>query len=304
MTYVKYTREMLTEAVAASTSMSEVLRHLGLPMNGGAHAHLRRRIERFGIDKSHFLRATPPFRFPRPLRRGADQVLILRPQTSNREKPAALRRALQDLGQPYRCTGCGNDGHWNGRPLVLHVDHINGQMWDCRPDNVRFLCPNCHSQTPTYAGRKSKQSKQPLVRVDDQGNPVENTTAGISADQIVAILGRVERQEIGSNWAARLIGCSRSHLYRLRKQLAEEGTVAAITRRSPMSDSDQRVIVSFALRHPRLGPRRIAAALAHLDVLPFTPTESTVGNVLARAALSTEDKRVAAAEVSQGPNTV
>jgi hypothetical protein len=55
MPYVKYTREMLSEAVAASTSMAGVLRHLGLPQNGGAHAHLRRRINRLGIGTSHFL---------------------------------------------------------------------------------------------------------------------------------------------------------------------------------------------------------------------------------------------------------
>ena len=55
MAYAKYTREMLSEAVAASTSMAEVLRYLGLPQNGGAHAHLRRRVDKLGIDTSHFL---------------------------------------------------------------------------------------------------------------------------------------------------------------------------------------------------------------------------------------------------------
>ena len=44
-----------------------------------------------------------------------------------------------------------------GKPLTLHVDHINGVNNDCRRENLRFLCPNCHAQTPTHAGRNKKR---------------------------------------------------------------------------------------------------------------------------------------------------
>ncbi|WP_433793631.1 hypothetical protein [Actinoplanes sp. CA-252034] len=60
MAHAKYTRDMLTEAVAASTTMTSVLRHLGLRLNGGSHAHLRRRITQLGIDTSHFLGVRMP----------------------------------------------------------------------------------------------------------------------------------------------------------------------------------------------------------------------------------------------------
>jgi hypothetical protein len=55
----------------------------------------------------------------------------------------------------YRCEGegCGLTGMWLGKPLTLHFDHINGDRRDHRLGNIRWLCPNCHSQTETYAGR-------------------------------------------------------------------------------------------------------------------------------------------------------
>ncbi len=52
-----------------------------------------------------------------------------------------------------KCTGCGL-GDWLGKPLVLEVDHIDGNPSNNAPENLRLLCPNCHSQTPTWKNRK------------------------------------------------------------------------------------------------------------------------------------------------------
>jgi hypothetical protein len=47
---------------------------------------------------------------------------------------------------------CGVTDMWQGRPLRLHVDHIDGDYHNNLVENLRFLCPNCHSQTPNFAG--------------------------------------------------------------------------------------------------------------------------------------------------------
>ena len=65
----------------------------------------------------------------------------------------ALRSHARALIAPFRCARCGNEGEWLGEPLTLQLDHANGRYDDNRLENLRWLCPNCHSQTPTFAGR-------------------------------------------------------------------------------------------------------------------------------------------------------
>jgi len=66
---------------------------------------------------------------------------------------ASVRRVIiKDDLIPYKCGECGIS-EWNNKKLALHLDHINGKNSDHRLDNLRFLCPNCHSQTETYTGK-------------------------------------------------------------------------------------------------------------------------------------------------------
>ena len=65
---------------------------------------------------------------------------------------------MLEVGMIYECAYCGvND--WRGRKLVLPVDHVNGNWRDNRKENLRFLCPNCHSQTSTFGNTKITSAK-------------------------------------------------------------------------------------------------------------------------------------------------
>ncbi|MFD8068488.1 HNH endonuclease signature motif containing protein [Streptomyces parvulus] len=155
---VKWTRDVLQEAVSASTNMYEVLRQLGLDAVGGHHAHISRRIKTYGIDVSHF---RVPSRRGEPRRPRTPEALLVEqaPAAPRRIHSDRLRWAMTAFGIPEQCSLCGVQTTWRGRPLPLEVDHIDGNWRDNRIQNLRFLCPNCHSTTDGYRGRGKRRPR-------------------------------------------------------------------------------------------------------------------------------------------------
>ena len=67
-----------------------------------------------------------------------------------------LKRKVVLQEQNEKCLWCGVSSIWNGKPLTLQIDHIDGVRSNNQRDNLRALCPNCHTQTPTYGSKNMK----------------------------------------------------------------------------------------------------------------------------------------------------
>jgi hypothetical protein len=151
MVRYRYTDEDVALAVEQSESVAGVMRLLGIKPAGGSHFHISKRIKKLGLDTSHFTgQGHNKGKTFHAHRKSADEILVERHDLGRRAKPHLLRRALLEVGIPHMCAECGTHDTWNGRPLTLYVDHINGDSLDCRLENLQFLCPNCHSQTPNF----------------------------------------------------------------------------------------------------------------------------------------------------------
>ena len=106
-------------------------------------------IAAFGFSRAAWLKAKHRGEIsPRPIARPLSVILA-----TSRSRISIKRRLLQAGLLQNRCDVCGIS-EWQGEPLSIQIDHRNGVRDDHRVENLRMLCPNCHSQTPTYGNRR------------------------------------------------------------------------------------------------------------------------------------------------------
>ena len=81
---------------------------------------------------------------------------ILAEQSTFKDLTRLKRRLIKEGLLELRCYKCNNSGNWMGEPLTLQLEHKNGNNKDHRLENLELLCPNCHSQTPTWGGKNRR----------------------------------------------------------------------------------------------------------------------------------------------------
>ena len=165
---IKYShaKHEIENAVKISKSIASVLGLLGMRKAGGNYRNIQLRILKLGIDTSHFTGKAHNTGKRSNRRLSAHDILIDRTRTGERHQEASiLRRSLLEIGIQHKCTNCENTGMWQGKRLTLQIDHIDGNWLDDRKENLRFLCPNCHSQTSTFCvgNRKIVSSGTPAM---------------------------------------------------------------------------------------------------------------------------------------------
>lgn len=138
--------------VRQSRSRADIIRALGFTPNSTTYRLLRTHLTREGLDDEHFEPAHAAMRRARRPSRGKPLEEILVRSSAYTSIGRLKRRLVEDGLLDPVCAECRLSS-WRGQPITLHLDHINGVRNDHRLSNLRFLCPNCHSQTDTYCGR-------------------------------------------------------------------------------------------------------------------------------------------------------
>jgi len=142
------------EIVKNSNSIREALKKFGVHPSGGNYRTFHARIKELDIDTGHF--AGKAHGKGAHLTAKANEIPIEEAFVKNGLLGTGnlKKKILKYNLKTYKCESCGIT-EWNNKKLSLHLDHINGDNFDNRLENLRFLCPNCHSQTDSYCRRKS-----------------------------------------------------------------------------------------------------------------------------------------------------
>jgi len=162
----KYNKEQIEDAVEKSLSIAQVCRIINIKPCGGNYKTLKEKFKIWEIDISHFTGAAwnqgERFRSFSKKYELKDILIENSPYLSTHS--LKLRLFKEDI-KKEKCEECSLVD-WNGKRIGFELDHINGDNKDNRLDNLRILCPNCHSQTPTFRGRgKKKIVKKNKVKI-------------------------------------------------------------------------------------------------------------------------------------------
>ena len=181
------TDEQFVELVRNSTNISEVLFKLGYSVKGNSwgFSQVRRRMEALNLTPQQFKGKSA-------LKTSDDRLINpenLLCKNSKHARNVLRRYILSNNLIPYKCAICGIT-HWNNKALSLELDHINGINNDNRLENLRFLCPNCHSQTTTYGSRNQQKNESKYEITEDLRQLVESTyEKEKSVKRVSAVLG-------------------------------------------------------------------------------------------------------------------
>ena len=157
----RYPEEELVEAIRTSRSIRQALMKVGIAPYGGNYATVRMLIKKHNIDTSHMtgqgwnkgdilglvLFNTIPL----------EEILV---EDSTYTNTSRIRTKLIASGLKKACCEHCGLSEWNGQGISLELNHINGDRFDHRIENLQLLCPNCHAQTDTYRGKNMGNSSR------------------------------------------------------------------------------------------------------------------------------------------------
>lgn len=155
---IKYTKELLEEAIESAKSIADICRFIGLKPLGSNYKTIKSKLELFNIDYSHLagqkwnkgLKYIPESsRFP------LSEILK---EGINYKSDTLKKRLISEGIKQAECELCG----CTKEKAVLELHHINGNHFDNRLENLQILCPNCHSLTSNHRGKNINKNENPI----------------------------------------------------------------------------------------------------------------------------------------------
>ena len=184
----KLSDEQFVELLKKSSTISEVLFKLGYTVKGNSwgYSQVKRRMDDLNLDYSIFKGKSAVIKISRLNNVKKEDILK---ENCKHQRTVLRRYVIKNNLIPYKCAICGCT-EWQGKTLSLELDHINGINNDNRLENLRFLCPNCHSQTSTYGSRNQQLNSSEYDIPDDLRKMVEEKYDEVkSVKKVSSILG-------------------------------------------------------------------------------------------------------------------
>lgn len=153
------TKEELQDAVLRSKSYTDLIKNLGLRVAGSNLRCVKAALTRNEICVDHFnassnINKTSSCSWNR---KDVEELhkKLLDGEVRKEVKSRTLTALMQRMKTPYQCVSCGIS-EWKGIEIRLEVDHVDGDRTNRSRNNLRYMCPNCHSQTETYGSKNRR----------------------------------------------------------------------------------------------------------------------------------------------------
>jgi len=208
ISYIKanWEKENVEKIINESKSQKEVLEKMGLRSAGSNFSTLKKYIELYELDTSHFKRCYEDM----VLFNGENKIslcdVLIENSTYDRR---SLKDRLYNEGLKERkCELCGQGEEWTGKHMSLILDHINGIHNDNRIGNLRIVCPNCNATLDTHCGKNLKFEKRQKKFEQKEKNKINSFISRRRVERPSFDILRKEIDEIGLEGTGRKYGVS------------------------------------------------------------------------------------------------